>query len=487
MFEIVSGTTHGLTDTESFIALLGYLPEHLPGEGAAFFQPERDVIVTRAPGRLDLMGGIADYSGALVLQLPIAAAAHVALQLEEDDTLTIVSLAADEHDAPRRYEMSLAEFVRAGEPVAYTEARARFAADGVHTWAAYVAGAFLVLLRERGQVFKCGARLLIRSEVPEGKGVSSSAALEVAVMQAVAAAYGIDLAPREMAFLCQRVENLVAGAPCGVMDQMTAVCGEADRLLALLCQPGELRESVQLPPELAVWGIDSGIRHSVGGADYATVRTAAFMGYRIIADLAGLACRATERAGLVEIDDARWHGYLANITPAEFERTFARQLPAQLTGAEFLARYGGITDPVTSVEQARSYPVLMATRHPIYEHARVTEFAATLQDWRDSTQALRLGELMYESHTSYSACGLGSAGTDEIVRLVQEAGAAQGLYGAKITGGGSGGTVAVLGRRDAGAQVAKLAARYAADTGQPALVLSGSSPGACRFGHLILR
>jgi L-arabinokinase len=267
---------------------------------------------------------------------------------------------------------------------------------------------------------------------------------------------------------------------------MTAVCGEADRLLALLCQPGELRGSARLPTELAVWGIDSGIRHSVGGADYGTVRTAAFMGYRIIADLAGLACRATERTGLVEIDDARWRGYLANITPAEFEQTFARHLPTQLAGAEFLARYGGITDPVTSVEQARSYPVLVATRHPIYEHARVTEFAATLQDWKESAQALRLGELMYESHASYSACGLGSAGTDELARLVQEAGTAQGLYGAKITGGGSGGTVAVLGRRDADAQVTKLAARYAAGAGQPALVLNGSSPGASSFGHLVL-
>ena len=132
MFEIVSGTTHGLTDTESFIALLGYLPEHLPDEGAAFFRPERDVIVTRAPGRLDLMGGIADYSGALVLQLPIAAAAHVALQLEtESDALTIVSLAADYATAARRYEMSLAEFVRGNEPVAYAEAPQQFALPSI--------------------------------------------------------------------------------------------------------------------------------------------------------------------------------------------------------------------------------------------------------------------------------------------------------------------------------------------------------------------
>ncbi|PYS76485.1 MAG: GHMP kinase [Acidobacteria bacterium] len=487
MHRIVSGTTHGLADTESFVGLLDRLPEHLPGVEGAFFRPGRELFVTRAPGRLDLMGGIADYSGALVLELPIAAAAHVALQLEEGDALTVVSLASDERAAPRRYEMSLADFVRAGEPVSYADARERFAADAARHWAAYVAGAFLVLMRERGYVFDRGARLLIRSEVPEGKGVSSSAALEVAVMRAVAAGYGINLSPRETALLCQRVENLVAGAPCGMMDQITAACGEADRLLALLCQPGELRESLRLPPELAVWGIDSGIRHSVGGADYGTVRTAAFMGYRIIADLAGLPCRATERAGAVEIDDPKWRGHLANITPAEFERSYARHLPARLPGAEFLARYRGITDPVTTVEPGRSYPVLAATQHPIYEHARVNDFASRLEARRDAAQAEHLGELMYQSHASYSACGLGSEGTDELVRLVREAGPAQMLYGAKITGGGSGGTVAVLGRRDAGEAVAKLASRYAERAGRQALVLSGSSPGACRFGHLVLR
>jgi L-arabinokinase len=504
-FEIVSGTTRGLADTESFIELLSRLPEHvesrssLPGhltdEGGAFFRPRRELFVTRAPGRLDLMGGIADYSGSLVLELPTSAATHAALQLEDGDALTVISLApagrsalaSDERDTPRRYEMSLAEFVRRGSPVPYEEARARFASDAESHWAAYVAGAFLALMRERRRVFERGARLLVRSDVPEGKGVSSSAALEVAVMRAVAAAHEIELSPRETAFLCQRVENLVAGAPCGVMDQMTAAGGEEGRLLALLCQPCEARGHVSLPPELSVWGVDSGVRHSVGGADYGTVRAAAFMGYRMIADFAGLRAREAGAEGRVEIEDPKWHGYLANVSPAEFEGRYAPLLPERVSGAEFLARYRGTTDQVTGVEPDRVYPVLAATRHPVREHARVAEFAEALRGWRGLAQARRLGELMYESHASYSACGLGSEGTDELVRLVREAGPARGLYGAKITGGGSGGTVAILGRSDAGDEVAKLADEYAGGAGVPPLVLGGSSPGACRFGHLVLK
>ena len=95
-------------------------------------------------------------------------------------------------------------------------------------------------------------------------------------------------------------------------------------------------------------------------------------------------------------------------------------------------------------------------------------------------------ELMYQSHASYSACGLGSAATDRIVELARAEGPGQGVYGAKITGGGSGGTVAILGRRDAGPVVARVADEYARETGHQPYIFSGSSPGSAGFGHLKL-
>ncbi|MCI0337559.1 MAG: GHMP kinase [Acidobacteria bacterium] len=485
MYRIESGSTHGLADTAAFIDLLNNLPEQLQ----SFFSADREVIVTRAPGRLDLMGGIADYSGSLVLQLPISNGTHAALQRQEDNTIRIVSLAADPRDRPRMFEMPLAAFQSEGKIIEYDLACDRFNTAPDDHWAAYIAGAFLVLMRERGASFAEGARILIGSSVPEGKGVSSSASLEVSVMQAIAAAYEIEMSPREMAFLCQMVENLIAGAPCGVMDQMTAVCGEMDRLLALLCQPGELMGTVKLPDELSVWGIDSDIRHAVTGADYGTVRTAASMGYRMIAERAGLEANPTGKSGLLKIDDPKWRGYLANITPGEFEQSYAELLPHEMSGEKFLERYGGITDAVTSVKPGLSYPVFQATRHPIYEHARVKAFAEILKNWRSSNneeQAGALGELMFESHDSYSACGLGSSGTDEIVKLVREAGFDNGLYGAKITGGGSGGTVAVLSHSDAEGAVKVVAEKYAQQTRHQPIVISGSSPGSSVFGYLRL-
>jgi L-arabinokinase len=475
-----------LADTERFIGLLDGLGESRSRVPRGFFETSREVFVSRAPGRLDLMGGIGDYSGSLVLQLPTHAATHAALQLRDDRAVSVVSLPGDAGSEPRLFEMSLEEFLERGRPIDYAVAAQYFRREPSRSWAAYVAGAFLVLARERGYTFERGARLLISSDVPEGKGVSSSAALEVAAMQAITAAYGIEIEPRELAFLCQKVENLVACAPCGVMDQMTSARGERGELLALLCQPGEVKGTIPLPAGLSVWGVDSGLRHSVGGADYGTVRTAAFMGYRMIAESAGLPCRAAETEGHVRIEDARWGGYLANVTPAEFEEAYESRLPAQMSGAEFLRKYGGITDAVTSVSAERTYPVRQATRHPVFEHARVKRFAEILQGRPDAGRAEELGGLMYESHASYTACGLGSEGTDEIVRLVREAGAASGLYGAKITGGGSGGTVAVLGRAKARASVYAVAQEYARLTGREPLVIEGSSPGAARFGYLKL-
>ncbi|HEY8224891.1 MAG TPA: galactokinase family protein [Pyrinomonadaceae bacterium] len=484
-YRITRHPNEWLPDTETFIELLREL-RHGPSSQLKSFFSAGEVIVTRAPGRLDLMGGFADYSGSMVLEMPIAAATHVALQLTETPDLRVISFSEQPREEFRIFEIPLAGFGTRRTPITYSAAHDIFTRDPNQRWAAYVAGSFIVLMREKGTSFDRGARILIHSTVPEGKGVSSSAALEVATMQAVCAAYGINVSPRELAFLCQKVENVIAGAPCGIMDQTTAACGESGKLLALLCQPAEVIAMLKLPGELEVWGLDSAIKHSVAGADYMTVRTAASIGYRIIAELAGFTCHDTNTEGLVHIDDHLWNGYLANITVAEFATKFAPYLPERLDGGEFLARYKGTTDPVTKVLATQVYPVLAATRHPIYENDRVNRFVNLLQNSTPDSRAEELGELMYDAHQSYSDCGVGSEQTDQLVDLVELGGPTKGLYGAKITGGGSGGTVAVLGDKGAFAAVEEIAELYQKRTGHTPSIISGSSPGSSAFGHIRL-
>jgi galactokinase len=420
-------------------------------------EPGVPISVARAPGRLDVMGGIADYSGSLVLERPIAEATWAAIQPTDRPVLDVVSLGRPPLTIP------LDTVAPDGEPIGYDQA-CRMFRDG-DTWAAYVVGVLLVLVRERAVPLRSGLRIVVWSTVPEGKGVSSSAAVETATMYALAQSLGIDVTGRDLALLCQRAENLVAGAPCGVMDQMTCVFGERETLLTLLCQPAELQSPVPVPANLEFWGVDSGERHAVGGSDYAEVRTGAFMGLRILCAEAGLST-----------------AYLANIGPAEFADRLLRLLPDEMTGDAFLARYGETGDSVTTVQPGRRYRVCTPTAHPVYERQRAEEFRHLLTHSPDEAACVRLGDLMSGSHASYSQCGLGSPGTDRLIELVRRQGMASGLYGARITGGGSGGTITVLGRRDAGAAIARVVEAYERDTGYRPHVFAGSSPGVLAFG-----
>ena len=433
----------------------------------ALVEPGARVAVSRAPGRLDVMGGIADYSGSLVLQRPIAEATFAAVQRIDRGVLEIVSVGRPPYTIGLDRLRSPLDEAPGGpsRPAErYADARALFE-PVQEQWASYVAGPLLVLMRERGLAFSGGVRIVIASDVPEGKGVSSSAALETAVMRALCEAFSLSMDTHDLALLCQRSENLISGAPCGVMDQMTCVFGREHTLMALLCQPAELQPDVPIPSELALWGIDSGERHAVGGSDYGAVRTGTFMGYRILRDRADVP-----------------NDYLANVSPSRFDEALARLLPEEMSGAAFLRQYGSTADPVTSVDPARVYSVRVPTAHPIREHDRVGTFRRLLLGPGDEAQKRQLGELMYQSHASYSACGLGSAGTDRLVSLVRQEGPDHGLYGARITGGGSGGTVAVLGLRDAAMAIGRVAAAYHAATGHRPQIFSGSSPGVASFG-----
>ncbi|KAJ8766051.1 hypothetical protein K2173_020567 [Erythroxylum novogranatense] len=541
-FEIIHGDFQGLSDTMSFLKSLADLDTIYDSEkstekrqmrerkaAAALFNWEEEVFVTRAPGRLDVMGGIADYSGSLVLQMPIREACHVAVQRNHPSkhrlwkhaqarqnakgqgptpVLQIVSYGSELSNRGPTFDMDLSDFMDGDQPMSYDKAKKYFSQDPSQKWAAYVAGTILVLMRELGVRFEDSISMLVSSAVPEGKGVSSSASVEVASMSALAAAHGFSISPKDIALLSQKVENHVVGAPCGVMDQMTSACGEANKLLAMVCQPAEVIGLVEIPTHIRFWGIDSGIRHSVGGADYGSVRIGAFMGREIIKSIA-----STTSHSLVTIangsmpDDLDDDGvellkaeasldYLCNLSPHRFEALYANILPDSILGETFVNKYAGHNDPVTVIDQNRTYGVKAAAKHPIYENFRVKAFKALLTSTTSDEQLTALGELLYQCHYSYSACGLGSDGTDRLVRLVQEmqhgklSKSEDGtLYGAKITGGGSGGTVCVVGRNclRSSQQILEIQHRYKSATGYLPFIFEGSSPGAGKFGYLRIR
>ncbi|THU57600.1 hypothetical protein C4D60_Mb03t05220 [Musa balbisiana] len=499
-FDILHGELHGLPDTMAFLKSLSGLdsitdsknPEKRQmrerNAAAALFDWEEDIYVARAPGRLDVMGGIADYSGSLVLQMPIREACHVAVQKNHPSkqklwkhaqarqqakahgaipVLQIVSFGSELSNRAPTFDIDLTDLMDGEQPMSYENACKFFSQDPSQKWAAYVAGTVLVLMTELGVRFGQSISILVSSAVPEGKGVSSSASIEVATMSAVAAAHGLKIDPRDLALLCQKVENHIVGAPCGVMDQMTSACGEANKLLAMVCQS----EATSL------------LSNSLANVN-------------VSHDVDGMNSDDYEEHGIELLKAEASLDYLCNLSTHRYEALYEKRLPECINGETFLKKYDDHNDTVTVIDPNRTYGVKASTKHPIYENFRVEAFKSLLTAAKTDEQLSSLGELMYQCHYSYNKCGLGSDGTDRLVNLVQEMqhrksshDGSTSLFGAKITGGGSGGSVCVIGRNciQSSEEILEIQQRYKSATGYLPFIFEGSSMGAGKFGYLKIR
>ena len=442
-------------------------------EAQEFFAPDKPLWVARAPGRLDVMGGNVDYTGGMVLQSLLREAVWVAVQTRSDQMLRILNPGAVLFGWEPRLELRMADL---RDPESLRKLCEQQAGS---RWGCYVLGAIYFFMRFYGCGTDGGIDLFIASDLPPNKGVSSSAALEVATLKAVSAAWGVSLHGVALATAGQWVENIVAGAACGIMDQAAIVCGEENRLLPVLCQPCKIFPPIALPPGIRIWGIDSMESRSTASLGYERARAAAFMGYKLICQRMGIEVTPDPGSKIPRWTDSRWDGYLSNLAPSQFRDRFERYLPESLSGHEFLECAGEHADPFTRIEPAQEYPVRAAVRYATEENLRVQMlFALLAAPWSESRNSLRLaGELLLQSHVAYAECGLGSAACDELVDRALDAG----LPGAKMTGGGAGGVVAVLGKAGDRHIIETIVREYAAQHDAVPHLFEGSSAGADSF------
>jgi galactokinase len=440
-----------------------------------FFATEKPLWVARAPGRLDVMGGNVDDTGGMVLQGLLREAVWVAVQPRTDDLIRILNPGASQFGWEPCPELRMDDL---HDPESL---RLLCGQKQSSRWGCYVLGALSFLSRSYGCGKAGGIDLFIASDLPPNKGVSSSAALEVATLKAASAAWGVCLDGVALATAGQWVENVVAGAACGIMDQAAIVLGVEDHLLPILCQPCQPSPPVTLPAGLQFWGIDSMVSRSTTGIAYETARAAAFIGYKLICQYEGIDVTPTEESGIPRSTDSRWKGYLSNLAPSEFRSRYERWLPESLNGREFLERAGEHVDPFTKVDPDREYPIRAAVRYATEENLRVQIMYKMLEAarWSGSDSSLRLiGEILCQSHVAYSECGLGSEACDELVSRALKAG----FFGAKMTGGGAGGVVAILGRSGDQRAIHSVAQEYAAERGAMPHIFEGSSDGVDTFG-----
>jgi galactokinase len=336
------------------------------------FGPTQQPRVFRAPGRVNLIGEHTDYNLGFVLPVALNLATYIASAPSDDGKLRIYS--------ENRHEQR--EFV-----VAQLDAQ-----QPAHEWTDYLIGVAQEL--QRAGVPIEGANLLIRSAVPDGSGLSSSAALEVAGALALLAGRGFE--PLELAKLCQRAERNFVGMPCGIMDQYISVFGRAHSAVEIDCRSLGHR-LVKLPDGIAFIAVNSMVKHALSGSAYRD---------RVRECAAAVEGIATLYPGV---------GSLRDVSEAQFEGAASR-LP------EVVGR---------------------RARHVVTEDARVKRFVEA----SSRGDAALMGKLMVESHRSLQHDY--EVSCEELDYLVDAALALDGVYGSRMTGGGFGGCTVTLLRAEA--------------------------------------
>ena len=356
-------------------------PRAAPSFAARFGR--EPAVVAEAPGRVNLIGEHTDYSGGFVLPIAIPLRTRVELAPRGDARVRVASVDAGEPD--------LAEYVLGAEAVR-------------RAWFDYVQGVTFAL-RAAG-IAVGGFEARVSSAVPLGAGLSSSAALEVALLRALRAAFDLSIDDLAIARLGRAAENDFIGAPVGIMDQLASSIG--DPSAALFVDTRSLAfERVPLPAGVELLVIDSGVAHDHAAGDYRTRRAE-------VERAAALLSVPTLR----DVDESRL-GDVARLPP----------------------------------------PLDRRARHVVTENARVLAAVAAIR----AGDVVELGRLFDRSHASMRYDF--EVSVPAVDRIVELARAEPDVYGARLTGGGFGGAAVALARagtaRPVGRRIAALAGERA--------------------------
>jgi len=342
--------------------------------------------IVRSPGRVNLIGEHTDYNEGLVLPMAIEREVLLAAAPNGGQEIRLRSTAIDE---PTVLDVS-ASIQRA--PAGH--------------WSNYPRGV-IAGFRAR-HIAVGGLDLLVHSTVPLGGGLSSSAALAVAMATLLEAIAGCRLDPLEKVRLCQEAEHGFAGVPCGIMDPFVVARARRDHLLLLDCQSCEAQDIELSDPEVAVLIVSTNVKHSLAHSEYPVRR------------------RQCEAAA-----------------------TQLRVRSLRALTVNDLERAGRVLDTQS----------LKRVRHVVTEIARTQAAAAAIatRRWREA------GRLMYLSHESLRYdFEVSAPELDAIVEIAAAIGEGGGIFGARMTGGGFGGCAVVLMRAArAGSIMDAIRAQYA--------------------------
>ncbi len=320
----------------------------------------------QAPGRVNLIGEHTDYNDGFVLPCAIDYQTVVAARKRSDSLVRVVS--SDYQDALDEFDLSQ---------------EIQFVDDKM--WANYIRGVVKCLL-DRGHSLG-GVDLAVSGNVPQGAGLSSSAALEVVIGQTFKELFSLDISQADIALNGQKAENEFVGCNCGIMDQLISAKGVENHALLIDCRSLET-QAVSMPENVAVVIINSNKKRGLVDSEYNTRRA-----------------QCEEAANIFGVKALR------DVSLDEFE---ARQSELRAVVAK-------------------------RARHVITENARTLEAAQALTDG----DMQRLGQLMAQSHVSMrDDFEITVKEIDTLVEIVQ--GVIGDKGGVRMTGGGFGGCIVSL-------------------------------------------
>ena len=337
-----------------------------------------------APGRIEVLGNHTDYNEGYVFSAAIDKGTFFAVSPADDDTVTLVALD-----------------INGGETYTCTLAGVKKVEAGA-TWANYPLGTFNWLFDGEPAKAGKGFKAVFGGNIPLGAGLSSSAALEMSTVLALAAIYGVEKDKTTLAKIGQKAEHTFAGCPCGLLDQASSLYGKEGSLVKSdfrYCQ----FENVDLGPSVAFMMVKSNAKHALVDGAYASRRQA---------------CE----------DAAK---YFADVL--KHPVTHLRDVSC----AEWILYRGGL--PETTAKRAI---------HPIGEDERVLQGAALLE----KGDLDGFGSLMFDSHESSRNWFENSC--EELDTIVDAAKAIPEVLGARLSGGGFGGSCCLLVRPEAADKIA---------------------------------
>jgi galactokinase len=217
-----------------------------------------DILVHSAPGRVNLIGEHTDYNDGYVLPVPLRARVYAAGRLNGSETINIYAA-----DNKQKSSYNLREILY----------------DQEHPWTNYPKGVTKTLIDQGNDISGCD--VLLKGNVPQGAGLSSSAAVEIATARLLKDLNGLLIDPIELAYIGKKAENEFVGVQCGVMDQFVASLGREDNALFIDCRTNQ-HENIPLHPDHVVVIVNTMIKRELAKSAYNERRRQCEEGVRLL-------------------------------------------------------------------------------------------------------------------------------------------------------------------------------------------------------------